>query len=147
MNPPLLPIPRHLELTGGTHLLESGCRIVLDSAHPGSLLFAAQRLQSALANIAAVTWSLAASEAGPASEIGAVLWVDPARVPQTQGYELSITSNTISVIAHDDAGIFYGVCTLIQWLEQHSEPWQSGEKSKARKRAASAAPLAEVPCL
>jgi hexosaminidase len=147
MNPPLLPIPRRLELTGGTHLLESGRRIVLDSAHPSGLLFSAQRLQSALANIAAVTWSLAASEAGPASEIGAVLWVDPARVPQPQGYELSITSNTISVIAHDDAGVFYGVCTLIQWLEQHSEPWQPSEKPKARKRAALAAPLEAAPCV
>ena len=114
----LLPVPRELELTGGIYPLDSGRRLILDGPVPGDLLFAAQRLQTALSAHAGVEWSLAASEAGPAQEIGAVLWVNPQRVTHPQGYELSITPNTLSVIAHDAAGIFYGVCTLIQLLEQ-----------------------------
>src|ERR1700738_4631779 len=97
----LLPVPRRLELSGGTHVLESGRRLVLDSAIPGDLLFAAQRLQTALATHAGVDWAIAAAEAGPAQEIGAVLWVDPQRVAQAQGYDLTITPNTLALIAHD----------------------------------------------
>src|SRR5262252_4633582 len=96
---PLLPVPRQWELSAGAYLFESGRRIILDGAPPGALLFSAQRLQSALQRVLDVSWSLAAGEAGPASEIGAVLWLNPAQVAQPQGYELSITPNTISIVA------------------------------------------------
>jgi len=111
-------MPREFESTGGIYPLESGRRLILDGPVPGDLLFAAQRLQTALTTRAGVQWSLAASEAGPAQEIGAVLWVNPQRVTHPQGYELTITPKMLSVIAHDAAGIFYGVCTLLQLLEQ-----------------------------
>jgi hypothetical protein len=114
----LLPTPRRLEFTGGTHPLETEKRLILDGALPGDLMFAAQRLQTALATHAGVEWALAASEAGQAEEIGAVLWVDAQRVAHPQGYELTITPNTLALVAHDPAGIFYGVCTLSQLLEQ-----------------------------
>ena len=115
--PILLPVPRELELTGGQYPLASGRRLILDAPHRTDLLFAAQRLQSALQS-RGVQWSLAGAEAGPAQEIGALLWVDPQRVPNPQGYELTITPNTLSLLAHDPAGIFYGVCTMIQLLEE-----------------------------
>src|SRR5438477_13194597 len=81
----LLPVPREIELTGGLYPLESGLRLILDAPSRADLLFAAQRLQVALESHAGVEWSLAGAEAGPAQEIGAVLWVDPHRVPNPQG--------------------------------------------------------------
>src|SRR5213593_4270679 len=86
----LLPRPREVSFSTGTHRLEDGRRLVLDGAPAHSLLFSAQRLQTALREHAGVEWSLSASEAGPAQEIGAVLWVDASRVTQPQGYELTI---------------------------------------------------------
>lgn len=147
----LLPIPRQLEMTAGTHALEDGNpvsratqgkRIVLDSPTPSELLFAAQRLQTALAQHANVEWSLAASEAGPANEIGALLWVDPARGIRPQGYELTITPTRLTIVAHDAAGIFYGVCTLIQLLEQNAQNLKP--KSQSRKSPIS---NLQLPCL
>ncbi len=117
----LLPRPHELTLTNGFYTIAEVRRIVLDGAPAQDLLFSAQRLQTALRVHANVEWSLAASEAGPAQEIGALLWVDPSRVAQPQGYELTITPNTVSLIAHDTAGIFYGVCTLVQILEQSNQ--------------------------
>ncbi|MEP7199221.1 MAG: family 20 glycosylhydrolase, partial [Chloroflexota bacterium] len=139
--PILLPIPRQIEMAVGAHELQPDCRIILDSPQPSELLFAAQRLQSALAQHAGITWSLAASEAGSATEIGAVLWVEPSRVAQPQGYDLTITPNTLSVIAHDAAGIFYGVCTLIQLLEQNSRLPTPNSKKRTNQ------PTNQLPCL
>ena len=114
----LLPAPRRLTSGEGVYPLESGKRIALTGASAADLLFSAQRLQNALASLAAVEWTLAATASGPASETGALLAVDTQQVLNPQGYELTISSQQISVIAHDPAGIFYGVCTLVQIIEQ-----------------------------
>jgi len=110
----LLPQPRSLAPADGTYTLKPGGRIVLQSASPSTLLFSAQRLQTALRDHAGVDWGLSAADAGPASEIGAVLRVLSEQVPHSQGYELAITPDRVTLTAHDDVGIFYGVCTLIQ---------------------------------
>ena len=46
------------------------------------------------------------------------LTVDPAHVPQQQGYALDISSQGIALAGHDLAGVFYGVCTLNQLVRQ-----------------------------
>ncbi len=114
----LLPRPRHLEPGLGAYDLQSAWRLVIDAPNAQDLLFTAQRVQMALRQHASVEWSLAASEAGPAREIGGVLWLDPALDIPPQGYELTIGSNTLTVKARDAAGLFYGACTLIQIVEQ-----------------------------
>ena len=45
----------------------------------------------------------------------------PDRITQPQGYELTIEPERITLAAHDEAGVFYGVCTLIQLLETMSD--------------------------
>jgi hypothetical protein len=114
----LLPTPRSVALDDGRHNLRTGRRIVLQGAEPQALLFSARRLQEALRQHADAEWELAASLAGPPAEIGAVLRVAPERVAHPQGYELTIDPDQILIEAHAPAGIFYGVCTLIQILEQ-----------------------------
>ena len=82
----LLPAPRELQFADGAYPLKANQRIVLQSERAGDLLFAAQRLQTALMQNAGVRWSLAATASGSADEIGVVLRVEPSRVTRAQGY-------------------------------------------------------------
>jgi hexosaminidase len=116
--PSLLPAPRQLQLGSGAYQLEPGRRVLLQGAAPAELLFSARRLQAALRRHADASWELAASPAGPPREIGAVLRVAPERVGHPQAYELTVDANGILLEAGAPAGIFYGVCTLLQLLEQ-----------------------------
>ncbi|MBI3877869.1 MAG: beta-N-acetylhexosaminidase, partial [Verrucomicrobia bacterium] len=112
----LLPAPRHLTLERGTYALKPDKRIVLSGAPAGDLLFAGQRLRDALRAHARVEWTLAASAAGPADEIGATLRVDNTRVTNPEGYELDIRADGINIVAGSPRGAFYAICTLIQLL-------------------------------
>ena len=109
----LLPTPRHLEMTGGTFVLTDERLILLDSPNPQSLLFAAGRFQRALLDRAGLNWPIVASKAVPDEQIALTLRVMPNQA-HPQGYELVITPDGITLEARDNAGIFYGVCTLIQ---------------------------------
>jgi hexosaminidase len=75
-------------------------------------------LQQALSNRLGFTWEVNASAATPRPLIAATLRVLPDKVQRPQGYELSITPDGITVDGRDEAGVFYGVCTLIQVIEQ-----------------------------
>jgi hexosaminidase len=113
----LLPQPRSLEPAEGKLILKPGRLILLQGASPANLLFSSQRLQAALHDHARVDWELTATDAGPKEDIGAVLRVAPDQVTHAQGYELDITPAGIVILAHDEPGLFYGVCTLVQILE------------------------------
>jgi hypothetical protein len=115
----LLPAPRHLKMTGGTFTLADERLILLDSPDPQSLLFATNRFQKALLDQAGLNWHIVASRAVPGDQVALTLRVTPDQV-YPQGYELVITPDGITVEARDDAGVFYGVCTLIQILQVSS---------------------------
>jgi hypothetical protein len=114
----LLPAPQSLTPAAGHYTLQPDRRIVLAGAPPGDLLGAGRRLQAALAEHAQVAWDLAASPLGPVAEIGAVLRVAPGSSAHEQGYTLAISAEQLVVEAPTVAGVFYGVCTLIQILQQ-----------------------------
>lgn len=116
----LLPYPRSLtEIEGQGHcLLAPNRRIVLEEATPSELLSTGRRLQAALAEHASLDWELAAGAFGPAEEIGVRLRVAPGEVAHPQGYELDVTANGIAITAPTAAGVFYGVCTLAQIVQQ-----------------------------
>ncbi|MDR6944838.1 glycoside hydrolase family 20 protein [Mucilaginibacter pocheonensis] len=42
--------------------------------------------------------------------------IDSTKVPQPEGYILSVTSKQVSITGHDQAGVFYGLQSLIQLL-------------------------------
>ena len=114
----LLPHPRALTLTGGHNPLTANRRIVLEGAAPAELLGAGRRLQAALARHAGLAWELAAGAHGPIDEVGIVLRVAPDSAPHAQGYELTISPDWMVIQAQDPVGVFYGVCTLAQVLQQ-----------------------------
>jgi hypothetical protein len=117
-SPVLLPQPRSLTMGDGTCALAGTRRIVLEAPTSADLLGAGQRLQAAL-QAAGVSWQLSATPLGGTPPVGATLRVAPERVSHAQGYTLSISDKGIVAEAHDAAGVFYAVCTLVQLVEQH----------------------------
>ncbi|MCS6840414.1 MAG: family 20 glycosylhydrolase [Roseiflexus sp.] len=114
----LLPMPQSLTFLPGIYVATSAQRILLQGAAPENLLFAARRLQHALRTHAGVEWELTATPEGPPGEIGATLRVTAESVSHPQGYVLTIKDDGVLVEAPNPAGIFYGVCTLIQIVDQ-----------------------------
>jgi hypothetical protein len=94
--------------------------ILLDAITPQTLLFSAQRFQQALPPT--IQWEVSASRSVPRGQVTLTLRLEPTRVPQDQGYELQVLSDGITLSAHDPAGIFYGVNTLIQLLRKDAAP-------------------------
>jgi len=112
----LLPAPRQLEMSGGAFAPADGRLILLDSADPRALRFAAARFQQALHDRLGLTWETVASKSTPREQIALTLRVTPEQA-RPQGYDLTIAPDGITIEAQDEAGIFYGICTLIQILE------------------------------
>ncbi len=118
----LLPRPRQLNFMTESFVLRDRRLIVLDANEPTALLFAARRFQRALHAQADLSWGIDASPLVPAAEIGLRVRLAPEKIAQPQGYELTIGSERISIVAHDAAGAFYGVNTLIQILAHPLAP-------------------------
>jgi hypothetical protein len=109
----LLPVPRKLNLTGGSFLLPESEFIILDAADTQALLFTAQQLQAALKKFADADLAIRSAGVGTI-----VLNVIPGSVIHPQGYELMIADERVSVIANTAQGCFYAVQTLIQLIDQ-----------------------------
>jgi N-acetyl-beta-hexosaminidase len=114
----LLPAPRRATFGDEVFSLPQSSLILLDAPRPQDLLFAARRFQSALDKMLKLKWERIASRSVPAEQVGLVLRVAPERAPQPQGYWLHITPGGMLIEGHEPAGVFYGVCTLIQILNQ-----------------------------
>ncbi len=116
----LLPQPRGVERRPHTLALRPDRLICLDGAAPQSLRFSAQVFKQALLARTQLTWSIVAGTTAT-DQVGLALRLTADRVMQPQGYELTIEPECITLAAHDEAGVFYGVCTLIQLLETMSD--------------------------
>ncbi len=114
----LLPAPRSLIVSGGTFSLPETALIVLDSAQPQELRFAAARLQQALLENAEVRWEIVAGTAAPSDQAGVTLSVVPGSTRHPQGYQVLVDPAWVHVVASAPAGVFYAVLTLIQIVAQ-----------------------------
>ncbi len=112
----LLPLPRRVERQPYLHTLQPDRFIWLDSAAPQRLHFAARRFKQALFERAHLTWPIVTG-ATAADQVGLELRLAPGRITPPQGYGLNVEPERVAIEAHDEAGLFYGVCTLIQLLE------------------------------
>ncbi len=113
----LLPKPKEIRQTGGKYLLADDKRIIISTPHPLELFFTARRLQTILRAYAEMNWEIAASHVGAPENVGVELIVDASAIHHTQGYQLSITPERIKIIGGSNAGVFYGVCTLMQLIK------------------------------
>lgn len=113
MNTLFLPVPREVSQTADVITLLDGALIVIPNA---SLLFEAQTAQQALERYAGVSWPVVAGS--DYANTGLVLEIEEA-VQHPSGYQLVIRDGRILVRGADAAGVYYGVCTLRQMLQQH----------------------------
>jgi hexosaminidase len=113
----LIPVPRRMLRLEGIYTLTVGRSIYLDHEEPQALLFMGRRCQAALQARCGIQWQIAGSPLTPSHPPGLVLRVDPDLSIREQGYRLSIKEQGISIEARDEAGAFYGVCTLLQVID------------------------------
>ncbi len=114
----LLPVPRKFDLTSGEYVLPEDHLILLDTDVPQQMVFTASRFQQMLEKHFGLSWQTATGWAIPRYQVGLTLRVTPDEVREAQGYHLSVREDGITIKAHDLAGLFYGVCTLNQIVEQ-----------------------------
>ncbi len=113
-----LPAPRDISYQDDVFSLSDGKLIALNGTDVQALRFSATSLQQALQHHAGVEWGIVAGTAYPTSQVGATLSVVPQATHHPQGYNLTITPQAIHLVASEPVGVFYGVLTLIQLLEQ-----------------------------
>lgn len=113
-----LPHPRGLTWEDGTLSLEDNRLIVLNADDTQALHFTGRRFQEALSERFDLSWELVGSTFVPAEKVGLTLTILPEAIPHSEGYRLTVRPTDIEIQAHDAAGAFYGVCTLLQLLEQ-----------------------------
>lgn len=111
----LLPNPQKITLNVGRVTLPDQQTIALDSTD-ARLKQAAVRLQQALARLASVNWNVVTGDT--ATDEGLTILLNR-KVDKREGYRLTVAPGGITLQAHDEAGAFYGVMTLIQLLQQY----------------------------
>jgi len=108
----LIPIPKSLTITEGNFSLNSGRIIAYGISKNTGIRFTARLLQKTLKE-KGLQFSIAAGIAsGESPEI--TLLINPEKVTNPQGYNLVVSSKNITITAHDEAGLYYGVLTLGQ---------------------------------
>lgn len=110
-HPLLLPIPRQLTFQGGALALSETRLVVIPSP---ALLFEAQTAQQCIVDCAGLHWRIVAGGIDY-PKVGLRLLIDPA-IGHTQGYQLDVTTDGMTIRGSDAAGVYYGVCTLRQLL-------------------------------
>ncbi len=109
----LLPEPQELTYLNGTLALQPDRFILLNDAvslHTGRVV------QDSL-GIYGARWELTTARLD-GKHIGATVSIDPAQVPQPEGYTLLIDDSGVHIVGHDAAGAYYGAMTLRQITRQ-----------------------------
>lgn len=114
-SPVLLPGPRSMILREGRLLLSAIRRVMIDG-EACSLTGIVPRLQQVSRQY--LGRELAVDPCTGRAAGAVMLEVDPAVVPQGQGYRLELDPDHVRLTAHDSAGLYYGVMTLTQLLRQ-----------------------------
>jgi hexosaminidase len=113
----LLPKPKQITTAESTYHLPSDGYIVISGKNPRVLLQSAARFEAVLWKQLGFNWETVVG-ISVENQANLQLQVLPDQVPYPQGYRIHIGEDGISIFGHDEAGVFYGVITLIQVLQQ-----------------------------
>lgn len=111
----LLPKPQKLTLNVGTVTLADQQTITINGADMRRLEWAAVHLQQALARFASLNWKTVSGGVG--TDEGLVILLNKT-VDKSEGYRLTVAPGGLTLQAHDEAGAFYGIMTLVQLVQQ-----------------------------
>jgi len=112
--PAIIPQPQRMELHKGAFELTSATRIVADPASRATAGFLAERLRSSTGYPLKIRTKLFGSSAVNG---GIMLTTRDADVKLgPEGYELTVAPDSVVIRAPAEAGVFYGVQTLLQLL-------------------------------
>ena len=111
--PALLPLPQKMECREGAFQLQPKTRIVADSASKETGQYLAERLRSATGFKPAV--KSGTSEIAGAGAI-VLTTADANAALGPEGYDLTVGPDSVVIRASGQAGMFYGVQTLLQLL-------------------------------
>lgn len=114
----LLPAPQKINLREGEFYYPDEGLILLDAVVPQALLAAGSLLENWLWKNLHLNWDLQAGMAVPETQQKVILRITPERAIREQGYRLHISAAQVVVEGHDPAGVYYGICTLVQLLSQ-----------------------------
>ena len=109
----LLPIPRDVAFTGSARAVAGPAQVFVTDK---GLAAATEILRESVDTVYAATSR--ASAGGQSVSIRVA--VNPAAVPQDQGYRLAIDADAIHLTGHDAPGVFYGAMTLRQIARQYA---------------------------
>lgn len=108
----LVPIPREIKVSEASFIPNKGRIIAYGISKSLSIRFTTNHLQKIL-NDTGRHFSIAGGIAtGETPEIELI--IDSKRQPNSQGYALTVGERKITLIANDEAGLYYGVLTLGQ---------------------------------
>lgn len=108
--PAIIPAPVNYAPAGGQYLLNTAAVIYSD---PDTRTIA-QLLQEGIKSIRNYTPPIRQERSGK----GIALRIEASTVTQQEGYRLIISPDSINITGHDAAGVFYGVQTLLQLVQQ-----------------------------
>ena len=126
----LLPLPQQAALGDDPWQIPAGPVLAVASSNP-AYQPAVGRLKAALtANGIQPVQQLSRLSATADEAADVRLRIDPQSHARPQAYRLRVGPGGVEISAADEAGLFYGVCTLIQWLHLNT----AIEKGTAKTR-------------
>lgn len=124
----LAPRPRRVDQSDERFNLPRSPSIGFGTGNPG-LRPSLEKLSATLRRIECDPQIRPTPNAHDTDDSDLFLTIRPDRQGRAQGYELTISACRIEIIGWDEPGLFYGVCTLSQWISLH------GHDRKARSAA------------
>jgi hexosaminidase len=111
----LIPYPRHMSPLPGFFAFSDHHFIAIDSPDPLKLYLSGRKLQETLNSLGINNEIIAGCHAGEDQNDIILRKLTDSTLPP-QGYQLEIGPKGVVIESPDEAGIFYGVCTLQQLL-------------------------------
>ena len=114
----LLPQPRQIAVKEGSFSPTAKSAIQIKAEDPQRLLFTAEQLARTLQSLWRNHWQITASGPLQKERKSLVLTVDPHFQTHPQGYRILIQPEQIEILGQDPQGMFYGVQTFQQMIQQ-----------------------------
>lgn len=113
-----LPTPRQIILSDDLHDVPATGAICLEAPSLQENLLAVRQLQETVNAMPGLHWEIIGGTSIPSDQICAILSLTPNSTRHPQGYQLTVASGRITIVASTAAGLFYGVQTARQLLMQ-----------------------------